>query len=937
MGIQGLLPALQPITKDIHIRSYANQRVAIDGYAWLHRGAYSCSQELCLGIPTTKYITFFMSLIEMLRSNKVTPVVVFDGGPLPNKKGKEDERLHSREEHLKKAKAYLLQGNTSQANSCYQKAVDITPRMAFNLIKELRKRKIEYIVAPYEADAQLAYLSITGQVDAIITEDSDLVAYGAPCMIFKMSKDGYGKEVRIENISSINKGGWDFMDFNLTMVRQMCILSGCDYLPSLPGMGLKTSYKLIKEHRDIQRVLRYLRREKGIARDDYEKKFNNADFTFLHQRVWDPVSKTVTTVLPFDREYEEDEISFIGPLIDNDIAEQIAMGVIDPETREVFDSSIPIPTFTFNPQPKKLLYSIRFSKSGSNGNGSNSLNTSSNSISLNSSTSTTTTTTSTSTSTINNTPLSFTKISQYFEKTTTSPTNSQQFNPDKNNSNIYDSDDDEDNVYTTTTTNNDDFCLDSDFEDDGSDDDDDYYNLSPPTMGISHFSINSQQQQQQQQQKTPSPPTTASKSKFFTNYTPSKSVLDESDDSDYLMNNNNNNNNNSNGSKGKTSLVSSNERFSMNFFDKFQFTKKESYVFRSSRKSISESSLSLTASTEGYTTGGNGEFNTINETASLKSDYSSSYSSNSNSNSYSLSQPLTTSSSSIGNSNDKQQQEQQTDKRKISTDDYSSFILKKPKYNGNLNTSNNGDDGGLGRKSHSFSSFDYDNVFDDDDFIGKPTPTKNSINNNNNNNNNTNTNNSNSNIINSPIQTNISKIQSQNSLVFTPKSNNNNNNNNNFITPNNNNDNSFATPYTPNIKTSNNTTTPITPKTPNTPTTPITPVDNTNISPLSNLKLTSGLITITPNITPNMTPTTSPQNENTAPKSNSSLDILSKYFFTPQKDTNSSSNGTASNTGISILSTPNGFDSSNLSLKGRLLQRFKDSRDPNTTSTPTSN
>ena len=33
-------------------------------------------------------------------------------------------------------------------------------------------------MAPYEADAQLAYLSKEGVVDLIITEDSDLVVFG---------------------------------------------------------------------------------------------------------------------------------------------------------------------------------------------------------------------------------------------------------------------------------------------------------------------------------------------------------------------------------------------------------------------------------------------------------------------------------------------------------------------------------------------------------------------------------------------------------------------------------------------------------------------------------------------------------------------------------------------------------------------------------------
>ena len=37
---------------------------------------------------------------------------------------------------------------------------------------------MEYVVAPYEADAQMAFLARNGHVDLVITEDSDLVAYG---------------------------------------------------------------------------------------------------------------------------------------------------------------------------------------------------------------------------------------------------------------------------------------------------------------------------------------------------------------------------------------------------------------------------------------------------------------------------------------------------------------------------------------------------------------------------------------------------------------------------------------------------------------------------------------------------------------------------------------------------------------------------------------
>lgn len=39
-----------------------------------------------------RYITYFMDRIQALIQNGITPYVVFDGGPLPMKKGTEEER-----------------------------------------------------------------------------------------------------------------------------------------------------------------------------------------------------------------------------------------------------------------------------------------------------------------------------------------------------------------------------------------------------------------------------------------------------------------------------------------------------------------------------------------------------------------------------------------------------------------------------------------------------------------------------------------------------------------------------------------------------------------------------------------------------------------------------------------------------------------------------
>ena len=53
-------------------------------------------------------------------------------------------------------------------------------RFLQQLMQALKAAAVEFIVAPFEADAQMAYLAINGLVHAVSTEDSDLLPYGCP-------------------------------------------------------------------------------------------------------------------------------------------------------------------------------------------------------------------------------------------------------------------------------------------------------------------------------------------------------------------------------------------------------------------------------------------------------------------------------------------------------------------------------------------------------------------------------------------------------------------------------------------------------------------------------------------------------------------------------------------------------------------------------------
>ena len=83
----------------------------------------------------SRYVDYAMYRVRLLRHHRIEPYIVFDGGPLPAKKGTESERKQKREENLARGKAFLAQGKHSQARECFIKCVDVTPQMAFQFIK----------------------------------------------------------------------------------------------------------------------------------------------------------------------------------------------------------------------------------------------------------------------------------------------------------------------------------------------------------------------------------------------------------------------------------------------------------------------------------------------------------------------------------------------------------------------------------------------------------------------------------------------------------------------------------------------------------------------------------------------------------------------------------------------------------------------------------
>ncbi|KAH0383737.1 PIN domain-like protein [Aureobasidium sp. EXF-3400] len=334
MGIQGLLPLLKSIQKPCHLKQhFSGKTLAVDAYGWLHRGTIACAIDLAQGKPTRKWLDFVMHRVRMLQHFNVTPYLVFDGDYLPSKSGTEKERAARRRDSKVKGLEYLRLGKASQAQAELQKSIDVTPEMARQLIDELRKLNLPYVVAPYEADSQMVYLERCGLVHGIVSEDSDLLVFGAHCLLTKL--DQYGECIMINRddftaCREISLVGWSDADFRL-----MAILNGCDYLPGIEKMGLKTAYRMIRKHKTVERIIRSAQFEGKIkVPPGYLEAFAGAEATFLYQWVYCPESRCLVNFTEPASDVDLTQFPCIGKHVEAEVAAAVAVGDLHPHTKQ---------------------------------------------------------------------------------------------------------------------------------------------------------------------------------------------------------------------------------------------------------------------------------------------------------------------------------------------------------------------------------------------------------------------------------------------------------------------------------------------------------------------------------------------------------------------------------------------------------------------------
>lgn len=288
MGIKsGINKFLQSVDSDIfeevHMSNYAFKKIAVDFTLYLNKFK---------AIAGEKWMKLFIRMVAGLRRNHVHCVFIYDGVSPPEKKAEQEERRANKEknerrvyeiemalEHYhdtgevkkilkdlygrRRSPTRLLHKKKGEEDVIDIKWVENKLEQLQNQIYEITKEdfaatkelfdilKVPYYTAPTEAETMCADLCKRGFVDAVLSEDTDVMAYGTPIFLSKLDNITFEtcRQIRYTAIlEALELKDDQFLD--------LCIMCGTDYNPNIVGIGSKTAYKHILDHGSIEEFVK---------------------------------------------------------------------------------------------------------------------------------------------------------------------------------------------------------------------------------------------------------------------------------------------------------------------------------------------------------------------------------------------------------------------------------------------------------------------------------------------------------------------------------------------------------------------------------------------------------------------------------------------------------------------------------------------------------
>ena len=280
MGIKKMLKFLNTnypnVIKKVNDSDLNNKMIAIDISILLYQSVIAIRNSGAdmfnnQGEISSHILGLFNKTINLLKMN-ITPIYVFDGKPPQFKY----QTIMNRKEFKQKANEKLQTDIDEEEKLKYfKRTVHISKVQIEECIELLEIMGIPYIIAPEEADSQCAELVKSGLADGVLTEDMDIMTFGANKIYRNLTS--YKKDTVEISMEDVFKE----LQINYEQFVELCLLFGCDYCDKLNDMKPEMIYKYFMKSKKLIDTINEIKKDgyKVDNFDDYQqykKYFMNA-------------------------------------------------------------------------------------------------------------------------------------------------------------------------------------------------------------------------------------------------------------------------------------------------------------------------------------------------------------------------------------------------------------------------------------------------------------------------------------------------------------------------------------------------------------------------------------------------------------------------------------------------------------------------------------
>jgi flap endonuclease-1 len=255
MGIKNLMKIIKKFAPECIIEKsildYENKILSIDANLLIYRSVLGVQKHgsdiINVDKPVTHLHTLISKISGFLKYN-ITPIFVFDGHfPLIK-----DQTIKNRSEYKKEMVKKFNAATTTKDKVKYFVRKSRVTTAQFNECKTLIKLcGLPIIEAKGEADVVCAYLSHINLVSDVVSDDMDLLLFGAKSMLKNFSIDKKKKFQEINLKKLLNK-----LQFTQSQLIELGICLGTDYNKPIEDVGILGAYKLLNKYSSIASMIK---------------------------------------------------------------------------------------------------------------------------------------------------------------------------------------------------------------------------------------------------------------------------------------------------------------------------------------------------------------------------------------------------------------------------------------------------------------------------------------------------------------------------------------------------------------------------------------------------------------------------------------------------------------------------------------------------------